>query len=276
MENIICAIIEQFRGFQYLLFTESGTIMTVIGFLTGIIAFFAFKKKTMRTFAVVALVATTLLGANYIYFKYIDPVEEKEMCVVPDVTEMSYSNAQIVLRSLGLKENLLSADNAVLDAINERLVCMQEPVGGTKVEKGSIIVIAFEKIENNTNENADLLITINEYSMFDDGYYYEYPDTENPKSTCFIDFKAGIYGTYEYSRALSEAELANWFHGGKLYDADGNEIGVEGNYPSFWANSNGKFAVEFPEGLSAGTYTYELYQYVDGQYVSDSINFTVE
>lgn len=78
------------------------------------------------------------------------------------------------------------------------------------------------------------------------------------------------------SRALSEAELVNWFHGGNLYDAAGNEIGVERNYPSFWANSDGMFAVEVPEGLTAGTYTYELYQYVGSQYVSDSIDFTVE
>ena len=55
MENIICEALEKWSEFRYLLFTESGAIMTVISFLTGIIAFFAFEKKTMRGLAVLAL-----------------------------------------------------------------------------------------------------------------------------------------------------------------------------------------------------------------------------
>lgn len=276
MERIICEALANWSGFRYLLFTESGAIMTVISFLTGIIAFFSISKKTQQELAGLALVVTILLGANYIDFKYINPVEEKEMCTVPDVTELSYSNAQIVLRTCGLREKPVGSDNDILAAADELLVCTQKPAVGTEVEMGSTIVIFFEKFEISENTDNNLSLKINEYSVFSDGYYYEYPDTENPESTCFIDFKTGIYGTFEYSRSLSEVELANWFHGGKLYDAAGNEIGVEGNYPSFWANSDGMFAVEFPERLMAGTYTYEIYQYVDGQYVSDAINFTVE
>ena len=81
MENIICEALENWSVFRYLLFTESGAIMTVISFLTGIIAFFAFKKKTMRRLAVLVLAVTILLGANYIDFKYINPVEKKK-CVL--------------------------------------------------------------------------------------------------------------------------------------------------------------------------------------------------
>lgn len=276
MENIICEALEKWSEFRYLLFTESGAIMTVISFLTGIIAFFAFEKKTMRGLAVLALVITILLGANYIDFKYINPVEEKELCTVPDVTDLPYSNAQIVLRTCGLKEKPVGTDNDILAAADSLSVCTQDPVVGTKVEIGSTIIISFERFEINENENSNLSIKISEYAVFTDGYHFEYPDPEGSDSTCFVDFNTGIRGKYEYSRSLNETELANWFHGGKLYDAAGNEIGVEGNYPSFWANSDGMFAVEFPEGLKAGTYTYELYQYVGGQYVSDSINFTVE
>ena len=276
MKSIICEALGHWSEFRYLLFTESGAVMTVISFLTGIIALFPFTKKTQQKVAGLALVVTILLGTNYIDFKYINPVEEKEMCIVPDVTELSYSNAQIVLRTCGLKEKAVGSDNDILAAADDLLIYTQKPVVGTKVEIGSTIVIFFEKFEISEKADNNLSLKINEYSIFSDGYYCEYPDTENPASTCFIDFKTGIYGTFEYSRSLSEAESANWFHGGKLYDATGNEIGIEGNYPSFWANSDGMFAVEFPERLMAGTYTYEMYQYVDGQYVSDAINFTVE
>lgn len=91
-----------------------------------------------------------------------------------------------------------------------------------------------------------------------------------------IDFDTGIFGTFQYSQELTETEQSNWFHGGKLYDIDESEIGVVGNYPSFWSSPDGIFAVDFPDEMKSGAYIYELYQYIGDQYVSDSIFIAVE
>lgn len=45
MENIFCEALEKWSEFRYLLFTESGAIMTVISFLTGIIAFLHLRRR---------------------------------------------------------------------------------------------------------------------------------------------------------------------------------------------------------------------------------------
>lgn len=257
----------------YAAFEHGDFILAIITLCLEISVSSKRNEKWKQLSTRIMLVLTVAMLLNYI--------GQQGKRVVPNVTNMTYSFAQASLRDSDLNDRPIGYSGESIHKDNP-IVSAQTPLYGTRVNAHSDVCLYFGDTSANIEINADnevksdLSLKIGGYSVFYDGYYYEYPDTENPESTCFIDFKAGIYGTYEYSRALSEAELANWFHGGKLYDADGNEIGVEGNYPSFWANSNRKFAVEFPEGLSAGTYTYELYQYVDGQYVSDSINFTVE
>ena len=129
------------------------------------------------------------------------------------------------------------------------------------------------KIPADTEQSFSLSLNITDWSFGNDFYYeYQIPLT-NDKA--IINLKTGLSGTFSYSRELTEHEKQTWMHGGKLYDANGSEVGVEGNYPSFWSNPEGLFAVEFPKDLPHGRYTYELYQFIDGQYVSDTITFTV-
>ena len=269
MDNFFALI----DDFQYAVFEHRDFILAIITLSLEIIVFIKGNEKRKRLTTLFMLVLTVAMLLNY--------VEQKNRRVVPKVTNMTYSFAQARLRDYDLDDHPIGYSGESIHKDNP-IVSAQIPSYGTRVDANSVVLLYFSdasaNIEIGTHNEieSDLSLKISEYSVFSDGYYYEYPDAESPENTCFIDFKTGIYGTFEYSRSLSEAELANWFHGGKLYDAAGNEIGVEGNYPSFWANSDGVFAVEFPEGLSAGTYTYEMYQYVGGQYMSDSINLTVE
>lgn len=128
---------------------------------------------------------------------------------------------------------------------------------------------------SNGNEAGVLKISINPDIQIHENYYYEYPDPNNPSSNIVINFGKGISGTFLYSRELTAQERIDWLDGGKLYDNDGNEIGQEGNWPTFCSEPDGKFAVEFPQNLPAGHYTYELYQTVSGQSVSDKIGFDI-
>ncbi len=129
---------------------------------------------------------------------------------------------------------------------------------------------------SSANEGESVLsIIIDEYEIFNDGYYYEEPDKENEGWYWCIDFDKGISGTFHYSRPLTDEELSDWGHGGSLYDANGNEIGEEGNYPHFWSDEKGYFAMQFPENLPSGKYTYVLYQFIGSQYVEAKIEFVI-
>lgn len=121
----------------------------------------------------------------------------------------------------------------------------------------------------------NLTITI-DYIQETESYHYEYPNPQNPNSFFLIDLGKGMSGTFSYSRPLNAEEQENWYHGGKLYDQYGDEVGQEDNWPSFWSNSEGKFAFAFPQNLPAGQYTYVLYQSICGQYISDTVDFTVK
>ena len=128
---------------------------------------------------------------------------------------------------------------------------------------------------SNGNNAGILKISINPDIQMHENFYYEYPDPNNPSSNIIINFGKGISGTFSYSRELTTQERIDWSHGGKLYDNNGNEIGQAGNWPSFWSEPDGKFAVEFPQNLPSGHYTYELYQIISEQYVSDQVSFEI-
>lgn len=255
------------------LYEETGIIMTVAGLLLSSLVMFNLKKQTMKRIAFVSFALTFLLGTNYADLKWINPVEE--LYEVPNVTNMSFSNAQFILRNCGFIEHFVGHNDNILSYEESSLVYRQDPIAGTKVPKGTSVILSAHEIEIIGYENSKLSINIIEYTV-GDGFYYQYPDPEDTNSTIIIDFGKGIFGTYEYSRNLNEIEKDNYLHGGRLCDANGNEIGEKGNYPSFWSNSEGMFAVEFPKGLKAGVYTYELYQYINGQYVSDSIDIEIK
>lgn len=125
---------------------------------------------------------------------------------------------------------------------------------------------------NGKNLTSKLEIYIDNWEFFDDGFYYENPDPDDP---WFISYTKGISGNFHYSRDLTEEEKNSWSHGGNLYDENGNEVGSEGNYPSFWSSPNGQFAIEFPKELPQGNYVFNLYQDIDNKNVSASIQFSV-
>ena len=123
-----------------------------------------------------------------------------------------------------------------------------------------------------------LTLTITEAGCHE-SFRKEYPDPENPDVTCVIDFGKGISGTFTYSRELTQEELENWWHGGDLCDADGKCLVWGEDYEDdliLWSDPSGVFAVQLPQNLKAGTYSYVLYQTINGQNVSDSYTFTVD
>lgn len=122
----------------------------------------------------------------------------------------------------------------------------------------------------NSTTATEVDITIDSATVFQDGFHYEFPDPENAERTVLIDFNKGLSGTFHYSRALSAEEIASVGHGGSLYDENMNEIsgGI------YWSDTDGHFAMQFPEELASGTYIYELYQVIDGQFIYSRIKFT--
>lgn len=270
----------QVMNMRYVLFEETAMISTIISLLLGIMTFWDKKERLKKIIAGVMLVLTIVIMLNYVNLKYWN---SHERCEVPFVEGMKFSHAQTVLRSHGLTENLIGREIEEVSQ-QEAIVSSQYPVNGTKVEKGSRVDLVFKVESGNdiiviperSNKQEKLSLTIDSWEAFEEGYHYEFPDPENPDRTVVIDFEAGLSGTYKYSRELSDEERENWFHGGKLYDANGNEIGEEGNYPTFWSSPEGLFAIEFPKGLQSGVYTYELYQNIGGQGVSDTIEFEVK
>ncbi len=253
---------------RFLLFDEAGFILGGISLLLAILTFFDGMTKAKKIIALVLLLITVVIVANYTNVKYFNHLSFVE---VPDVEGVQFTTAQQILRSQGLEEKVVGYENQTLLYSDNPIVYHQEPSSGHNCEKGEKVVLAFEEIEISNEEHTELAIQIIDYKIFSDGWCYEYADPERPEQLCYIDYDRGIYGEFEYSRELKQAEMKNWFHGGALYNSDGVEIGEEGNYPSFWATSDGMFAVEFPDDLEPGTYTYELYLYIDGQSVTDRI-----
>ncbi len=158
-------------------------------------------------------------------------------------------------------------------------VMEQNIEAGSVVEKDSIIELTFKAVEiTYINENSikindfnsssgnDLTININECA-FSEEYNYQ-PNNDN----WLVRFERNISGTFEYSRPLTESELADWSHGGKLIDENGQEYDKD---ISFFSSHDGVFAIELPETMPKGTYTYMIYQYIEGQYCEAEINFTV-
>ena len=120
-----------------------------------------------------------------------------------------------------------------------------------------------ENLENweDDYQSSDLdgpeYMTITDYSIGTNGFYYEFNVTEDSFSFVELDGLV-IWGSFEFSRALTYDEDENLYHSGRLEDQYGNEI----EDVSYWAHSEnsryGVFAAEFPKDLPHGNYTYEL------------------
>ena len=42
----------------------------------------------------------------------------------------------------------------------------------------------------------------------------------------------------------------------------------------YWSDTNGNFAMQFPDELPSGTYVYELYQVIGNQFINSRVKFT--
>ena len=121
-------------------------------------------------------------------------------------------------------------------------------------------------------------IKITGWELYTDGYNYSWPDLQDPTEIHSFSpsHGTGIFGTFEYSRELTETELDHLGHGRTLYDLDGKVVGDDGeNIIASVAWAEGFFAVEFPDNFPSGTYVYELHISTDRQLVKDSITITL-
>ena len=129
-----------------------------------------------------------------------------------------------------------------------------------------------EDIPDEPEGAGPISISITDYGVRDN-FRYEFM---MPGDTVLaeIDFGQCLCGRFEYSRELTEAEKEKWARGGHLYDSNGNVIEeTEDDYASFFATQDGIFAVEFPQELPDGKYTYELMLVLDDQIVTTTLDF---
>ena len=273
---------------KYILSTETGLILGVLGIILAVISIWLKKRQSVKS--IVTALALVLCFAAVFNHIHVDYITKEEYSNMPDLHGVPLDDARLLLRSIGLKEKPSAINGQTIT--DASTVFEQELAAHTQVKKGTEVLlfvyaeatsVDHDAIDNvlterqSLNKPADtesLTLHIDSY-QFNDTYYYEQPNPDVPGEYWIIEFENGISGTFSYSRPLSEQESKNWFHGGKLYDADHKEVIVNGNYPSIWSCPEGLFAVEFPHGMAHGNYTFELYQFLDGVYVSDMIEFTV-
>lgn len=266
---------------------EAGFLIGVFGLILSFLPFIAnsdssaesTKIKNIRKICIIVFSIGCLLLANYFSVTYIDKISYIEL---PDLCGMDRYHARQTLQELGLQVKEYGVENNTYYYEVER----HNPAKASMVLKSSTVEVWLKNTEDTISsgetstqqeafENSNQLsIRIADYKIVD-SFYYEYPDDNDPNTVYFVKFGKGISGTFEYSRPLNQNELNNWSHGGKLFYSDGVEVAGEGNWPSFWAVSNGLFAVEFPDNLRPGEYIYELYLNVDGQMISDQIEIRV-
>lgn len=86
----------------------------------------------------------------------------------------------------------------------------------------------------------------------------------------------GFYGTYKYSRDLTEAEKESWRFGGELYDINQNVVENDGTSPVFHADPDGHFAVGLAKNIEPGSYTYKLILYIGIKEITDYIKITID
>ena len=282
----------------YELSREFGLIVSVFSFLFAILIWIiptdkAITKKKKGFIAGVCVLTLILLGVNY--FKM------QEYVKVPCVEGLEYSIAENQLKNVGLTPKAITTQILKRTDYVEKQNVKQDEI----VKKGDIIVLSIREegffnnslelptnsqkqeetssknetptIEQNSKveETLGLSIIVDEYEFFYDGYHYEQLDEENEGYYWSIDFDKGIAGKFHYSRPLTDEELRNWGHGGELYDSSGNKVGEENNYPHFWSDPTGHFAMQFPKDLEPGKYTYVFYNVIGLEYVETKIEFTI-
>lgn len=285
----------------YVISKEIGTILGVLGLIVAIVLAIMQSKKGNKKLMYFSAVIGLLLFSLVLCLFYVN-YNKLEYVEVPKLISLSDDNARQSLSLVGLDCIEEYGDG---DASGpEFYVTAQYPEVGTIVPKSSdvriklssretnqgkdlvsvtpsltptptsveITNIPTQQIINNTETRISLHITDN-YSIENS---FRYEGSLNDGSQNYeIDFGKCLVGKFEYSRPLTNEEKLNWTHGGKLFYENGQEVVIKGNYPSFWSNANGLFAVEFPKDTPAGKYKYLLYQFVNDQYIYDELSFQI-
>ena len=253
-------------------------LIAILSLVIALIALFSLRKRSKILISVISLLLSLVFIGLYCY--------SWQTVTVPYVEDTMYSTAQALLRQVGLREQIVSYNGGVIGDTDFR-IGRQSPEASERVQKGTTVILYVKELGKDdfvtdgrvpsVNDSAsNVRITIDEYSIFSEGYRYEWIDDNSPNTVSLIEFEKGIYGTFSYSRDLTEPELDGWGHSGNLYTSEGTIVDEKNNHPNFWCMSDGRFAVEFPMGLGRGKYIYELIVWINDVQISDSIEFVVE
>ena len=116
------------------------------------------------------------------------------------------------------------------------------------------------KDTNNTsmNQSEGIGVNITSIDQFDFSSHNEKALPDYVKENLGFGITKGFFGTFEYSRELTEEEKNNWSFSGNLYDKDGNIIENDGIAPIFYVDIDGHFVVGLHASTESGKYTYAL------------------
>lgn len=263
---------------RYNLATEMGLAVSIISLVIALITILVtIEKKAARVSTVI--ITVLLVGLLFVnksdMEKYINVPKVEGMPLdfaIHDLITAGFSDEDIYVLNddATITNSTAKVDNQIIDGtiVPEGteiiLECKSDTYTGTYRENVVIIEV------DNSPSLDDLSIIIEDYELFTDGFYYEMPIDEDYYN--YVDFDRGISGHFSYSRELTGQEYSNWGHGGKILDANGNETNID---TTFFATSDGVFAVELPEYMPKGDYLYLLYQFINDKYYEARISFTV-
>lgn len=262
--------------FRFNLASETGLILSLLGVVLSVISilYVAQKKQTRVIISVCTILFSILVTLNY--FSMSDYIK------IPDVTGRTRDFAKDALIDVGIDaENILIVANSQSISA-DNLVISQAPQAGTVAHKTSSVTLNFAT-ENKvvaSEENITvgtithipsvngLSLQIDDCIIKSDGYFYQSAEDWyiHMNGLC-------ITGTFHYSTELSDKQIADWGHGGKILDAYGNDYSKDAE---FFSDYNGNYAVKIPEAMATGNYTYVLYQFIENEYCEVRIPFTIQ
>ena len=173
--------------------------LTIIGLFIAVIAFF-FTKDNILARCLVGLCAIVCLILAVKYIRTWNLVR------VPNVTNLPYNEARVILRSHDLIEQPLTGNSSVLPLDDNVIVIRQVPMAGSQCKENEVVCLFFseENVEEDETKNEEiysteplqLAINIENVASFYDGYHYEHVNPQNLSENYIIDFDTGISGTF--------------------------------------------------------------------------------
>ena len=273
---------------RFYLANETELYVAVIGVLLAILALPILRKNISRSIIRIICFASVLIIAVLV----VNRIDMNTNCVdVPPIEGLGTGDAKLALILSGIEaddirtvgsasvpisdnntkvehQNLKGPQRKINGKINIQLICV--PYDMTLETENDPTE---DKTEASAppymNSTGDLSLIIDDYQPFYDGFYHQIPESESSYS--FVEFDQGISGHFSYSRELTDIEYEDWGHGGKILNANGTELDIDA---SFYATTDGVFAVGLPKDMPSGTYTYLLYLFVRDEYCEARIPFT--